>query len=260
MVERSGYGDGEPCWADTTAPDIESAKRFYTAVLGWDYVESGPEFGNYVQCLKNGKTVAGMSPPMPGGESPPPAWSVYLCARNFDRTAQRIEQSGGKLLVAPMEIPGQGRMLFALDPTGAAFGVWEPGQHTGAQLYGETGAMAWAEVNTRDPAAADNFYQGLFGYEARQIGDGGEFDYVVWMLGGEMVAGRLKMTDQWGDMPPHWMAYFAVDDADAAAERVTANGGQVKVEPFDTGYGRIVVVADPNDAILSLVDPSRRTA
>jgi len=46
----------------------------------------------------------------------------------------------------PMDIADQGRMLFAFDPTGAAFGVWQPGLHTGAQLFDEPGAMCWHEV------------------------------------------------------------------------------------------------------------------
>ncbi len=35
-------------------------------------------------------------------------------------------------------------MLMAADPTGAYFGVWQPGGHNGAQLFAEDGAMVWA--------------------------------------------------------------------------------------------------------------------
>ena len=27
MAERSGYADGEPCWADVTTPDLDAATR-----------------------------------------------------------------------------------------------------------------------------------------------------------------------------------------------------------------------------------------
>jgi uncharacterized protein len=260
MVERSGYSDGEPCWADVTAPDIEAAKRFYGDVLGWTFVETGPEFGGYVMCTSNGKNVAGMSPPQPGNEAPP-AWNLYLWSNDVAATAKSITQGGGQVLMEPMEIPDNGRMTFALDPGGAAFGVWEPLGHRGSQLYGEPGAIGWAEVATRDAAAVDTFYQTLFGYEAEQMGDGETFDYVVWKIDGNPVAGRQKMTgEQWGEIPPHWMVYFCTDDTDAAARRATAAGGQIRVEPFDSPYGRITVVADPNNAVLSLIDTSKATA
>jgi predicted enzyme related to lactoylglutathione lyase len=259
MVERSGYTDGEPCWADVTAPDVDAAKSFYGALLGWTFGETGPDFGNYVMCFKDGKSVAGISPPMPGTENSPPVWSLYLWTSDADATAKRIEQSGGKLLMGPDEVPGFGRFGFALDPTGAAFGVWQPIQHRGSQLFGEPGALGWAEVLTRDPATADAFYRGLFGYEQEQIGDGESFDYTVWNLGGEPVAGRLKMTEQFADVPPHWMIYYVVEDADRAVELVTANGGRVNDGPVDSPYGRMASVADPNGAVFSVIDPTRRS-
>jgi hypothetical protein len=61
MVERSGYTDGEPCWADVIAPDTEASKRFYRTLLGWIYTDSGLELGGYVNCSKDGKAVAGIS-------------------------------------------------------------------------------------------------------------------------------------------------------------------------------------------------------
>src|SRR5207248_852101 len=105
------------------------------------------------------KTVAALTPPM-SEDSGPPAWNTYLKAADADAVAQRIEQGGGKLLMGPMEIPDNGRMIFAFDPGGAAIGVWEPGKMTGSQLYSEPGAITWAEVNTRDPGAVDAFYRG----------------------------------------------------------------------------------------------------
>ena len=265
MVERSVYAEGEPCWAEAVAPDIDAAKRFYGNVLGWTFIDTEPGFGSYVMCLKNDKTVAALTPPMSavGG---PPVWNTYLKTSDANTTAQRAEPAGGKLLMGTVELPNLGRKLLGLDPGGAAFGAWEPGNMTGAQLYAEPGAITWAEVNTRDPSAVDAFYRSLFGVEAvawrdipeqypvdapaEQIG----MDYVVYTgaAGEPMLCGRMTMTADFGDVPPHWMIYFNVDSADHAAERVTASGGLVAVPPFDTPFGRITVVADPNGAVLGL--------
>jgi predicted enzyme related to lactoylglutathione lyase len=244
---------------------MDAAKHFYGDVFGWTFVDTSPEFGNYVMCLKNDKTVAALAPPM-SEDGGPPAWTTYLKTSDATTTAQRIEPAGGKLLTGPMEIPDSGRMLTALDAGGAAFGAWEPGTMTGAQLYGEPGAITWAEVNTRDPGPVDAFYSSLFGVEAVAWSDIPEeypvdapaeqvgMDYVVYKgaADGPMLCGRMKMTADYGDVPPYWMIFFGVDNADSAAERVTTGGGQVHVPPFDTPFGRMTVVADPNGAILGL--------
>ncbi|GAA2578996.1 VOC family protein [Dactylosporangium fulvum] len=255
MVVRSGYIDGEPCWADVVAPDLPAAQHFYAALFGWTYVDTGADFGNYVMCCKDDRIVAGMSPPMPGSEQLPAAWSLYLMSHDLADTARRIDEHGGKLLVAPMEIPHNGRMLFATDPSGAAFGAWEPGRHTGSQLFDENGALCWAEVNTREPTVTDFFYHGLFGYRQTRINGGGKrFDYSAWSLGdADPVAGRLTMTEAWEGVPPHWMVYFATDDTDRAVARIAAAGGEVQHGPFDSPHGRIAVVVDPNGAVFTLI-------
>jgi predicted enzyme related to lactoylglutathione lyase len=265
MVVRSGYVDGEPCWADAVAPDMEAAKRFYGVVLGWTFAD--PEFalGDYTICLKNDQPVAALTPPR-STDGRPPAWNTYLKTSDARTTAERIEAAGGSLLSAPVEFPGGSRILFALDPGGAAFGAWEPGSMTGSQLYGEPGAIVWAEVNTHDPAEVDVFYGRLFGVEAVAWSDIPEefpgdappeqtsMDYVVYKgaASGPMLCGRSTMTADFGDVPSHWMIFFNVEDADSAAARVAAGGGRVAMAPFDTPYGRMTVVADPNGAVLGL--------
>ena len=58
-------------------------------------------------------------------------------------------------------------------------------------------------------------------------------------------------------MPPHWRVYFAVDDADAAVEKVVALGGAVQRPPMDMPYGRHADVADPQGAVLASSSPHR---
>ncbi|MEV8515973.1 VOC family protein [Dactylosporangium sp. NPDC051484] len=259
MVERTGYVDGEPCWADVVAADLPAAQHFYAAVFGWTYTDTGANFGHYVMCMKNDRIVAGMSPPMPGSEQLPAAWSLYLMSHDLADTAHRIDEHGGKLLIPPMEVPDSGRMLFATDPSGAAFGAWEPGRHTGSQLYDENGALCWAEVMTREPTVTDFFYHGVFGYLQTRIPTpvrpGLEpFDYSAWTVGdAEPVAGRLKMTAEWDGVPAHWTVYFATDDTDTAAARVLAAGGRVQRGPFDSPHGRLAVIEDPNGAVFTII-------
>jgi predicted enzyme related to lactoylglutathione lyase len=148
---------------------------------------------------------------------------------------------------------GEGRLAFCMDPTGAAFGLWQPMRHTGARVVDEHGAMTWAEVNTRDAVKARDFYASVFGAEPSRL-EGENMEYYTLKKGDKTFGGVLQMNDQWpANVPPHWMAYFAVDDADAAARRVTELGGKVMHGPFDTPYGRIAVVSDPAGAVFSII-------
>ena len=72
------------------------------------------------------------------------------------------------------------------------------------------------------------------------------------------LAGMVQMNEQWPEeIPAHWMAYFAVVDADAAARKVAELGGTVSVEPFDLpDVGRIAVVNDLEGAVFSVMAPA----
>ena len=55
-----------------------------------------------------------------------------------------------------------------------------------------------------------------------------------------------------GDKPPHWAITFAVDDADAAAERAADLGGKVLTPPQDLPYVRMAVLSDPQGAAFTV--------
>ena len=96
----------------------------------------------------------------------------------------------------------------------------------------------------------------------QEIGEGG-FQYSVATLDGDKPVGGIGAIPAAApaDVPSHWMAYFAVADADAAADRVTALGGTVRQPPFDTPYGRMALVAGPQGETFSVMQlPEQPTA
>jgi hypothetical protein len=154
-----------------------------------------------------------------------------------------------------MDVFDQGRMAFAMDPTGAMFGMWQPMSHTGHQIINEPGAFAWTELLTRDLEKASAFYSRVFGYETVNM-DG--LPYVTLHLGPDkktVAGGIMQMTDDRfpKEVPAHWSVYFATDDTDASARKVEALGGKVIAPAFDTDYGRIAVVQDAQAAVFSLI-------
>src|SRR5690606_34675419 len=67
------------------------------------------------------------------------------------------------------------------------------------------------------------------------------------------VAGVLQMNEQWAGVPPHWMPYIAVADIAAASTQIEALGGAIAVPAFDTPYGRISIVNDPQGAVFTVI-------
>ncbi|MEU8567820.1 VOC family protein [Streptomyces pathocidini] len=243
---------GAPCWADAMFPDLEAAKVFYGELLGWTFDEPDAEFG-YTQAYAGGANVAGVGPQMPGW-SGPQAWTLYFASADAGATADKIREQGGELLTDVMPVGDYGTMLLAKDPGGVVFGIWQAGTHEGFGKEGEPGSYAWAEITTRDAGKADAFFPAVFGYEVRTLEDDA-IDFKLYNLGGDTVAGRLKMTPDFPpEMPPYVSVYFAVENCDDALATVTRHGGQVHFGPHDSPFGRFAAVSDPQGTAFAVID------
>lgn len=115
------------------------------------------------------------------------------------------------------------------------------------------GTFCWNELTTTDADAAKTFFSDLLGWTAHTQDMQGT-PYTTLSAGDNPAAGLFQMTEEWGDAPPHWMAYIAVDDVDAAAQRVEELGGKVHFGPHDApGVGRFIMIEDPTGAKVSLI-------
>ncbi len=251
MAEFNSYGDGVPSWVDLASPDLDASAAFYGALLGWEVTDLGPEAGGYRMCVKGGKQVAGMGPIMMEGQ--PSAWTTYVSQSDADAAVAKVKAAGGMVFVEPMDVMAAGRRAIAADPTGAAFGIWQPKEHIGAQLANEPGAFCWNELNSRDVPAAEGFYSQVFGWNAKDAGMEG-MDYFEWQLDGKPVGGMMPMPEMVpAEVPSYWLTYFAVEDTDAAVATVTAGGGRAVVPPTDIPPGRFAVLMDPNGAAFAVL-------
>jgi len=109
----------------------------------------------------------------------------------------------------------------------------------------QPGSFCWIELATSDAAAARSFYTQLFGWTVNEIPMGDQGTYFIFQKDGRDAAALY----QDGRMPPNWMSYVAVKDADATVEQAKALGGQVNAGPFDVfDSGRMAVLSDPQGA------------
>ncbi|MFF8413186.1 VOC family protein [Streptomyces omiyaensis] len=252
MTEAARRSPGTPCWVSLMVHGIETTQEFYRALFGWDFVPGPQQLGPYVRALLGGREVAGI------GQLPPDrhlssAWTTYLATRDADETAESIRCCGGTVAVGPLDAGEAGRLVICADPTGAVFGVWEAEAHHGTALAGPPGTPVWNELLTYETATVGKFYRTVFGYEIAPVVSP-DFDYATLHVDGRPVASLHGVGESLPrDRGPHWMTYFEVDDADAAAALVAELGGQVLRPPRDGTAGRLALVADPEGAVFTLV-------
>ncbi len=247
------YPDGVFSWVDLATTDVEGAKKFYGGLFGWEFVDVPTDQSMpYTFCQIKGYQVAGMGPLPPdmAEQGVPPNWSSYVNHSDVDAIAAKISEAGGQLLFPPMDVMDSGRMIMATDPSGAVFGVWQAGTHTGAQLVNIPNTLTWNELQTRELDQAKDFYQKVFGwtYEADQN------NYQAVSADGRVQAGMMAIDDSWGPVPNNWTTYFLVDDINAAAARVEELGGSVVVPVTPAGeVGSLAVIQDPQGAMVSII-------
>lgn len=263
------YPHGLFSWADLASPDPGAAKGFYTGLFGWDAADQTDPEGNYIYTLFtiDGKNVAGMGSQPEMMQGMPPVWNSYINVTDVDGVVARAAAAGANIIAPAMDVMDSGRMAFLQDPTGAVFGIWQPGTHRGADLLIGAGTMGWNELATRDPNGAADFYGTVFPWSFNKTPpEQSPADY--WTIhmdtkidgDGDMDddfnGGIIKMDESWPEqIPPHWMVYFRVESTDAAAAKVRELGGNVSVEPFETPAGKIAVVNDPQGGTFSIIDP-----
>jgi len=209
----------------------------------------------YTQFQRSGGAgVAGLMK-TPDGMHMPPFWSMYIAVPNLDEAVANVKRLGGSTLSDVITVPTVGRMQMLKDPQGAVFYVIEPApRENPPERDPEVGEASWIELMTTDAPAAMTFYQQLFGWQPTQAMDMGEMGtYQMFNRGPRMIGGMMKKPKELAQVPPHWAIYFRVDDIEAAAERVKANGGTILNGPMDVpGGDRILNARDPQGAAFSL--------
>lgn len=252
-IRTDPWPAGTPCWADLAVLDVDAATEFYAAVLGWSFTDTGAAYGHYRMCLRGDHCAAGIGALQDEGQSP--AWTTYLAGDDVDSTARKITENGGKLLAEPFDVPSSGRLCVALDPQGAAFGVWQAAGSIGAEIYNEPGSLVWNEAGVPDPGAARQFYSAVFDYTYQPVGGAGP-GYTTFHRGGDPLGGIGGLDELPAGTPPHWLAYFMVADPDGAVAAAIDRGATVLSGPMDTEYGRIAVITDPQGATFGIVGSS----
>ena len=125
------------------------------------------------------------------------------------------------------------------------------------------GKIYWSEVMTRDFAGAKEFYAKVLGWTYSHM-DGMEGTYALAHAGGDIPCAGIGNMDEMGldkSLPPHWFTYIAVDNIEAAVEKVKDSGGTLVKDVFEIpNIGRISIAADAGGAVLGFIQPAEEQA
>jgi predicted enzyme related to lactoylglutathione lyase len=119
----------------------------------------------------------------------------------------------------------------------------------------KVGSFCWLELGTTDRNAAKKFYSALFDWTSEDMPMGPEMTYTIFRLGGKDMAGTYQLMKEQLDahVPPHWMPYIRVENADAAAAKAVKLGAKQLMAPSDIPHvGRFAVLQDPTGAAISI--------
>src|SRR5215831_5924555 len=196
MAQTKTAVASKPIWLDLSSSDAAGAREFYGKLFGWDVeVNPDPQYGGYALAKIGGKDVAGIGPKQMA--EAPSAWTIYVGTKDADETVKKTTAAGGKVIVEPMQVGPQGRMVIIQDPAGAFVGAWEPGEMKGAQVMNAPNSYGWSELNARGLEKSIDFYKKVFGWgdkKSEMGGQEGQPEYHEFQLGGESIAGGMEMN------------------------------------------------------------------
>jgi predicted enzyme related to lactoylglutathione lyase len=112
---------GEITHIELPADDPERAKRFYTAVAGWEFSES-QGFPGYFVFRTADRAGGGLGK---RGESVGSVVRVYITVDSLEEAIAAAQANGGTITAQPADVPGMGRFAVAKDPEGNEIGLWQ---------------------------------------------------------------------------------------------------------------------------------------
>ena len=116
-------------WNELMTRDLEGAKAFYAATLGWtfDAFKASDDAPTYWVAMAGEQSVGGifdMSGPEFDGM--PEHWFCYISVEDVDATVEKAVAAGGQLMRPLFDVPQVGRIAIFKDGGGAAIGLITP--------------------------------------------------------------------------------------------------------------------------------------
>jgi len=117
----------------------------------------------------------------------------------------------------------------------------------------QIGRIEWRDLTVDNAEQVKDFYAKVVGWEAEAVSMGDYDDFNMNMPeGGETIAGVCHARGSNAKIPPQWMMYVEVADAESSANRVSELGGEIIVGPRVMGDKSYYVIRDPVGAVVTI--------
>lgn len=118
------------------------------------------------------------------------------------------------------------------------------------------GTMGWLDLTIDDADGVRDFYKAVVGFTHSDVSMGDYSDYcMVPPGGGDPTCGVCHARGTNADLPPVWIPYFIVENAEESIAACTAKGGSVVSGPKSMGQAVYCVIRDPAGAVCAIYQP-----
>jgi len=246
MTTLTSHEDGMPCWIDVTVETEEQhhdLRAFLTALFDWTWDIGDAQMGYYAVASSNGSPVFGLGR-FEGGRG---VATTYFTTSDIDATVQKSVDLGASVVSASMPVMELGSMAILSDPTGATFGLWQPGTFHGFGVEYEENAPGWFDHASPSPEKAGEFYAALTGFQLTTM----EGDMRILQNGEQWYA---SVSQAQGGETPQWKPIFVVDSLKRVHEAVPRLGGAILIEEMPVPGSALCVFTEPvNGTVMTVM-------
>ena len=219
---------GRFVWYELVTTDVAAATAFYTRVMGWGAWDASAPGKPYI-LFGDGKSAIS-APDAAAGRCEADGRAADLGRlrrgrrRRRDRRAGRAPRRGR---ACPADRRRGYQPLFGLHRSAgrtARAVQMAQSRSAAARRAGRSRARRLARTACRRLGAGMGFLRELFGWQKEDADISEAGTYQPFSAGGQMIGAMFTKP---ATIPaPFWLYYFNTDDIDAAAQRVTAGGGE----------------------------------
>jgi len=246
MTTFTSHENGMPSWIDVAVETEEQdhdLRAFLTALFDWTWDLGGPETSFYSIASSNGAPVLGLF----CFEGARGAATTYFTTSDVGATIERATELGATVMMPASQVMDLGHTAVLTDPTGATFGLWQPGTFHGFGVQYEPNAPGWFDHASSDPQKAGEFYAGLTGFTLTNM----EGDMRILQNGEQWFAS--VSNGQEGDTP-QWKPIFVVDSLKRIRETVPRHGGAILIEEMPVPGSALCIFTEPvNGTIMTVM-------
>ena len=113
--------EGTPIWYELLASDAATSTAFYEEVIGWKVLPPRPDDEMRYRVFDTAHGYLGGMMELDEkmrSNGAKPTWLFYVGVEDVDATVRKVEAEGGKVLMAPFDLPEIGRIAMIADPQG----------------------------------------------------------------------------------------------------------------------------------------------